>query len=204
MFNKHKQMADTMMHNEIQWQIKEKYQKLHDYYQKGQHEEVTKHASQLYLLIQQQIDAGNPATTEIADMLNGIGMIYLFMGNTTQAGPLLRQALEIRQHFEEEQTPAIAQSLNNVAGYYEVLGEYAQAEDWYQQALTMRIQLFGEVNLEVALTQNNLAQIYRTTGRYAQAAPLYQQALSTCHACLEKNHPIIATLLNNLAPSLMI
>jgi hypothetical protein len=89
--------VETTMQDDSQGQITKRYQQLHQYYQHGLYEQVTEYASLLCLLIQQRADTGKLATTEIADVLNGIGMIYLFMGKVILAGPPLHQALEIRQ-----------------------------------------------------------------------------------------------------------
>jgi tetratricopeptide (TPR) repeat protein len=50
----------------------------------------------------------------------------------------------------------------------------------------------------VATSLNCLAAVYQSQGKYAEAEPLYKRSLKIREKALGKDHPYVATSLNNL------
>ena len=117
----------------------------------------------------------------------------------SEAIPLAREALRIRQQVLGQEHLSVATSLNNLAALYQAMGRYQHAEPLYKQALEMRRRLLGNQHPSVATSLNNLAVLYQAMGRYQQAEPLYHQALEINRRLLGNEHPSVANNLNNLA-----
>ncbi|KXZ48009.1 hypothetical protein GPECTOR_31g373 [Gonium pectorale] len=64
-------------------------------------------------------------------------------GRYTEAEPLYRQALELRQRVLGEAHPDTAASLNNLANCIDSQGRYTDAEPLYRQALDLRQRVLG-------------------------------------------------------------
>ncbi|HEX3657360.1 MAG TPA: tetratricopeptide repeat protein [Pirellulales bacterium] len=75
---------------------------------------------------------------DYATSLNNLAELYRAMGDYARAGPLYRQATEIRKNALGEAHPDYAQSLNNLASLYHIMGDYARAEPLYRQAMEIR------------------------------------------------------------------
>ena len=134
-----------------------------------------------------------------ASVLNSLAERFASMGQYTDAEPLYRQALKIRQTVLGEQHPDCAISLNNLAGFYESMPDYAKAEPLRRQALAIRQKVLGEKHPDYAISLNNLAWLYNANGEIAKAEPLLRQALEINRMVLGETHPGYATGLNNLA-----
>ncbi|NEP23597.1 tetratricopeptide repeat protein [Moorena sp. SIO3I6] len=134
-----------------------------------------------------------------ASQLNQQAWVLYQQGKYSDAIPLAKRALEIRQEILGEEHPDVASSLNNLALLYQSQGRYAEAEPLLQQALALRKKLLGEDHPDVAESLNNLAVLYHSQGRYSEAEPLLQQALALIKKRLGQDHPDVATSLNNLA-----
>jgi tetratricopeptide (TPR) repeat protein len=120
-------------------------------------------------------------------------------GRYTEAEPLLRRALQIREQAQGPEHPDVARVLNYLAVLYWSQGRYTEAEPLYQRALQIREQAQGPEHLDVAISLNNLADLYLECGRYAEAEPLYQRSLQIREQTLGPDHPLAAQMFNNLA-----
>ena len=136
---------------------------------------------------------------EVTRLLNQTGLYLKARARYTEAEPLYRRALHIREKTLRAEHPNVAQSLNNLAELYRTQGQYAQAEPLFQRALSILEKALGAEHLNVATSLNNLAGLYHTQGQYAQAESLYQRALHIWEKALGAEHPDVATSLNNLA-----
>jgi tetratricopeptide (TPR) repeat protein len=117
----------------------------------------------------------------------------------SEAEPLYKKALELRQRLLGEEHPDVATSYNNLAGLYRSQGRYSEAEPLYKKALELYQRLLGEEHPDVATCYNNLAALYDWQGRYSEAEPLYKKALELRQRLLGEKHPSVANSYNNLA-----
>ncbi|MEC4807018.1 MAG: tetratricopeptide repeat protein, partial [Jaaginema sp. PMC 1080.18] len=134
-----------------------------------------------------------------ADELNQQAMTLDSEGRYTEAVPLAKRALAIREEQLGENHPDVATSLNGLAYLYQAMGNYTEAEPLFQRSLAIREQALGSNHPDVATSLNNLALLYRTIGKYSEALPLYQRSLTIREQALGRNHPDVANSLNNLA-----
>ena len=120
-------------------------------------------------------------------------------GKFSEAEPLFRQALAVREKALGPGHPRVALSLNNLAVLYKAQGRYAEAERLTQRSLAIWEKTLGVNHPKVATSLNNLAELYRVQGRYAEAEHLYRRSLVIRESVLGPEHPHVALSLNNLA-----
>ncbi len=72
--------------------------------------------------------------TRLAESLNGLAVVYRDQGRYTEAEPLLKRALSIREKALGPAHPDVIQSLNNLAGLYQDQGRTAEAEPLLDKA----------------------------------------------------------------------
>ncbi len=77
-------------------------------------------------------------------------------GNNTEAEPLYRRALEIREKQLGPNHPDVAQSLNNLAELLRAQGNYAEAEPLYRRALEIFEKSLGKDHPNAKTVRNNL------------------------------------------------
>ena len=136
---------------------------------------------------------------EAAQLLNQAGVYLYEHGRYSEAEPLYRQAVAIRERILGPLHPHSANSLNNLAQLYRAQGRYMEAEPLMQRDLAICEQALGLLHPDTATSLNNLAGLYRAQGKYAEAEPLMQRDLAICEQTLGPLHPDTATSLNNLA-----
>ncbi len=120
-------------------------------------------------------------------------------GEYTEAIPLAKRALAIREKKLGKQHPKVATSLNNLALLYDAQRNYEKAELLYQRSLAIREKVLGKEHPDVATSLNNLANLYWSQGNYAKAEPFYERSLAIREKVLGKEHSDVAQSLNNLA-----
>jgi tetratricopeptide (TPR) repeat protein len=94
------------------------------------------------------------------------------VGRYSEAEPLYKQSLAIREKVLGPNHSEVAASLNNLVLLYGKQGRYSEAIPLARRALTIDEEALGPDRPEVASLLNNLAELYRAQGRYADAEPL--------------------------------
>jgi tetratricopeptide (TPR) repeat protein len=136
---------------------------------------------------------------EAAILLNQAGGYQDERGLYSEAEPMFRLALEIREKSLGKDHPDVATSLNNLAKFYHSQGMYDKAEPMHRRTLTILEKSLGKDHPYVAYSLNNMAGLYQSQGKYDKAEPMYRHALAILEKSLGKNHPNITTFLENLA-----
>ncbi|MEB3164920.1 MAG: tetratricopeptide repeat protein, partial [Prochlorothrix sp.] len=134
-----------------------------------------------------------------SDRLNREALALDREGRYSEAEPLYKRSLSIREEQLGADHPDTAQSLNNLAALYQSQGRYSEAEPLYKRSLLIREQQLGADHPDTATSLNNLAGLYESQGRYSEAEPLYTRSLAITEQQLGADHPDTATSLNNLA-----
>lgn len=135
---------------------------------------------------------------EIAKSLNNLGMLYHAQTRFTEAEPLLKQALEIRQKVLPPGHPVIAISLHNIGGIYYSQRRFTEAEPLFKQAIEIFLALPHEPTMALAASLNQLGALYQEQGRLKKSESLHQQSLEIRQKALPPGHPDIAISLNYL------
>ena len=141
----------------------------------------------------------NIAIPEAARLLDRAGTYLVERGGYTQAEPLLKRALTIREQTLGLDHPDTATTLHNLARLYRYQGQYSQAEPLYLRALAIRERALGFDHPETAITLENLALFYMAQGQYSQAEALLNRTLAIKERVFGPNHPDTADTLDYLA-----
>jgi serine/threonine protein kinase len=116
--------------------------------------------------VQTELSA-QPATQ--ASLLDAIGRVYLSLGLTSLAEPLLSQALEIRQRLYPPSNPIIASSLGSMGEAMRAKGELDAAEKLLRQALAINEKFSGADSAPVADNLHQLGVLLKMRGQYSAA-----------------------------------
>ena len=111
-----------------------------------------------------------------ADLLNRAGGYFHGLGAYSLAGPLLDQALQIRDEADPEGLDT-AESLNNLGGLLHVQGDFDGAQPLLQRALAIREKAIPNDD-ETAQSLNNLAWLLKDKGDLSAAQHLLERALT--------------------------
>ena len=136
---------------------------------------------------------------QLAKHLNMAGSAYHNAGRYSEAEPLLKRSLEIREKVLGPEHPDVATSLNNLALLYCDQGRYSEAEPLLKRSIEIKEKVLGPEHPDVATSLNNLALLYCDQGRYPEAEPLYKRSLKIVEKALGPEHPHVATVLKNYA-----
>lgn len=136
---------------------------------------------------------------EAADLLDRTSTYLRERGLYSQAEPLIRRALGMREHLLGPAHLDVATSLHNLGKISWRQGNYSDVEPLYQRALRIREQRLGAEHHAVASLLNDLALLSIAQGKYAQAEPLYQRALPILERQLGREHSRVADVDGNLA-----
>jgi tetratricopeptide (TPR) repeat protein len=124
------------------------------------------------------IDAGKN-TAAAADALSEYALLLVNSNRASEAEPLLRKALSIREAATGPNDPSVAGALNNLAEVYVVEKKTAEAIPLYERALRIWDSLGTTASSkERSNVLSNLGIAYKDEKHYAEAKPLLVEALS--------------------------
>lgn len=135
----------------------------------------------------------------VALLCNQVGVYLGARANYSEAEPLYRRSLEIREQQLGPEHPEVAASLNNLAELLRSQGKFVEAEPLYRRSLETWGQQLGQEHPAVATGLNNLAALLVSQGKHVEAVPLYRRSLEIREKQLGPEHPDVAQSLNNLA-----
>ncbi len=123
-------------------------------------------------------------------------MVYREQGRFTEAEPLLKRALSIREKALGPAHPDVIQSLNNLAGLYHDQGRTAEAEPLLKRAQDLE----ERTAAQVALWQSYMAlgTAAHQKGKYAEAEINFKAGLAIAEEFRPEGQHL-ASNLNNLA-----
>lgn len=134
-----------------------------------------------------------------ATLMDVIGNVYQSLGLYTEAQPLLRQALEIRQTRYEERHPLVAHSLNNLALSLQEQGNFSESETLFRKALQIQRDHYGAVHEDIAVSLFNLAEVRRMQGDFDQAEQLLLESHEMYRTLYGEQHKGVAETIHTLA-----
>ena len=141
----------------------------------------------------------------MAESLGSLANLHSSQGRYSEAEPLLRQALEMRQRLLGNEHPLVATSLNNLAALYQSQGNLSRAVELLSQGTDVQ-----EHNLDILLAvgserqkQDYMATVSGTTDAtislHVQAAPDNPQAARLAlTTLLRRKGRILDAFTNNL------
>jgi tetratricopeptide (TPR) repeat protein len=134
-----------------------------------------------------------------ANLLDRAGSYLSGRGAYSQAVPLARDALEIREVLLGPEHTATATSLSNLAILLRRQGELTSARPLFERALVIRENVLGREHPVTAGSLNDLAVLLKDQGDLAGARQLHECALAIREKVLGPEHPDTANSLNDFA-----
>ncbi|MEM9302534.1 MAG: serine/threonine-protein kinase [Pseudomonadota bacterium] len=141
--------------------------------------------------------AGQPQIR--ARLMNALAQVYLRIGETEAAEPLLLAAYDLRLRELSEDRQGLAELRSNLGFLDEVKGRYGLAEEHYRGAHDTMVELLGPDHPEAGVTRTNLAKIILTQGKPERAEPLLAEAVASARRTVGESHPDYTNALNALA-----
>ncbi len=134
-----------------------------------------------------------------ARLMNQLSLLLQAKALYSEAEPLMRRALAIREQSGGPNHPSVAVYLNNLAMLLRGTYRLAEAEPLMRRALAVNEGRCGPDHPNVAIRLSNLAILLYATNRLAEAEPLMRRALAIDEASYGPEHPNVGTGLSNLA-----
>jgi eukaryotic-like serine/threonine-protein kinase len=128
-----------------------------------------------------------------------LGSVYLNLGEYDTAGPLLTNALAVRERLLGPDHPDTICSLNDLAVSLQSKSDFAAAEPLFRRALQVSERTMGKDHPYTMNKVLNLAMTLKAQGNSAGAEPLLRRALETGERTLGKDHPDTLVNANSLA-----
>ena len=138
-------------------------------------------------------------STDVADIVNEIALIYDDKGDYPKAALNYNRALGIYEKIYGAEHPFVASVLNNIGAISRATGDFEKAEASYRRALTIDEKKFGAENLKVSTILGNLAYLYYVKGEYSRAEEPYRRALAIEEKLLAADDFDVAITINNTA-----
>ena len=134
-----------------------------------------------------------------ADLLARAGDYLHGRAAYTEAAPLIRDALVIRQKLFGPEHPFTAESLSDLARLLRYQNDHTAARPLLERALAIREKVLGPEHPLTAQCLNDLARILRYGRDFLAARPLLERALAIREKTLGADHPETAMSLIHLA-----
>jgi serine/threonine-protein kinase len=127
-----------------------------------------------------------------------IGKVYLSLGLSDRADPLLRRSLAGRQRLHGDSHPDVAESLLALSVLDLNRGDFARAETSQRRALDIQRRLLGADDRKIGDTLTDLSVTLLSRAKYPQAEAAVREALAL-HRRAPGGEEAVAYDLNNLA-----
>jgi tetratricopeptide (TPR) repeat protein len=125
-----------------------------------------------------------PAPEELAELMCGLGAVYLFSSRFADAETLYREALTLvgADH------PGAAVVWHHMAELDLMLSRFITGESYARRALALRERQYGEYHPTVANARAMLAAVLARQGNLEMSEKLFRKAISTFERVLPENH----------------
>jgi tetratricopeptide (TPR) repeat protein len=144
-------------------------------------------------------DSASPSALKLADLLNRVGTYFYGRAAYTEAMPLIRDAIAIREKLLGPDDPLTAQSLGDLARVISHQNDFSGARPLLERALAIREKALGPNHPLTARSLSDLARVLRYQNDFSGARPLLERALAIREKTLGADHPDTAKSLNHLA-----
>jgi len=131
-------------------------------------------AEKIYQLLATRLEKGS---SNYANMLNNLAILYLVMKNDDKVEGMLKQSAEIYKSSMGENSPAYAKVISDLGNFYRYKARYNEAEPLLQKALQIREQLLGNIHPLYVQSQEDLAILFWKKKDLAKAYTLYDEVM---------------------------
>lgn len=164
--------------------------------QKGDAAGVERAARKAQIELQSKL---GPDSTEVAGAITWVGIALHAQNRNSEAEPLLRRALAIREKALGPHDLDVAVSLNNLAQVLLPSGHFSEVEPLMRRALAIDEAALGPKKPLIARDLNNLSDLKWHQGLYSEAEPFARRSLEIREQSLGPDHLETSVGLNNLA-----
>jgi tetratricopeptide (TPR) repeat protein len=105
-----------------------------------------------------------------------LGVLYEALSRPSEAEPLFKRALVIKEKSFGSEHTEIADALHTLAEFYRKQGRLSEAEPLYQRVLSISEKALGPEHPSIGIVLGNLAELYRAKGRDVDAEPLTKRS----------------------------
>jgi tetratricopeptide (TPR) repeat protein len=124
----------------------------------------------------------------VSELLGRAGSYFHGRAAYSQAAPLLRDTLAMREKALGPEHPDTATSLNNLALLLKAQGDFAGARPLLERALAIHEKALGPANRNTNRTRSNLARLLLMSGQPTEALTLGQAAVAAHDKALGRDH----------------
>ena len=121
--------------------------------------------------------------------LDNLAMELQVQGKFDEAGPLYREALEVRRETLGNRHPDTLGTMSNLASLLYAKGDLATAELLHRETLEVERETLTNRHPSLLTTMNNLSLVLADKGDLAAAEPLCREALEGLRETLGDGHP---------------
>jgi tetratricopeptide (TPR) repeat protein len=136
-----------------------------------------------------------------ATLMSAIGEVYLDLGLNSNAGPMLQDALQIRERLSGPESLEAAELLVSLAAWYDNRSAFSQSEKCLRRALAIRERRLPRGDILIGEMWNEIGLNLYYQARYPEAEQAHRQALENFRA--NHHEANTETSLNNLAITLL-
>jgi tetratricopeptide (TPR) repeat protein len=138
----------------------------------------------------------------LGSLNTNLGWFYILKGNFIRAGPILQEAIIVRERELGANHPDTLTSISNLASVLRRQGRYEEAESMNRRALKGYEKELGANHPDTLTSVGNLALVLQRQGRYEKAESMNRRALEGREKELGANHPDTLISVGNLASML--
>ena len=140
-----------------------------------------------------------PWFASVLSAYNGLGVLYMKIGNLSTAEKLFKQALEGREMAVGPNTGFASEIVNNLGALYTRNGQYDKAEDFLSRALEHFENASGPDYITTQLAKHNLAILHLQRNRLGEAEKLLSRTAEYFESRLGPIHVITLSTFHNQA-----
>jgi len=143
--------------------------------------------------------AFGPASVEVAELHNDLGMTFKYVGRFVDAEAAYGSARTILEGLPDVDPEDLAALFHNLGGLAYARGDFETAEPLARRAVEIRSSSLGRRAPATLLDRSAHAAIVAGLGRSGEAEASIRELLGDLEVTLGPDHPEMAVALNNLA-----
>ncbi|CAF1192124.1 unnamed protein product [Didymodactylos carnosus] len=139
-----------------------------------------------------------PDDTQIAKILNNIGLIEKYQGHYSEALKTYNKVLEIFLRTLPPNHRYLAVAYNNIGLVHQDQGDYPEALKMYNMAHEIYSSSLSPSDPDLAVTYSNIGFALQAQGDHSAALEMFAKSLEIDLSCLPPNHPDLARTYRNI------
>jgi hypothetical protein len=169
----------------------------------GSSRELEMELQQRMRYVLDELNRSGASQAELIAWLRAMAQLYLEMDLFTEAEPLYKRVVELKELSLGPIHQDLADFLDEMAFSYSAHAKYRQAEELFQRAIKIRESLHGENHPNVIGSLKKLSQMYRRQNRSSQAKELCLRIVEITEASPDSNYEDLRAAHTELALLLM-